>query len=181
MESSLKGQLLLASSLLVDPNFIKTVILMVQHDENGAVGLVLNRPLQMTIAEAFKQISEESYPIEGMLHQGGPCEGPLMVLHTQADAGESQVLDSVFLTTEKSKIEWLMNNNQGPILFFVGYSGWGAGQLEREMESGSWLTMPADAATIFSEDEQQWSKLTTRLTLGRWIDPNQMPEDPSMN
>src|SRR5205814_2997514 len=81
---SLQGQLLIASPKLFDPNFFRSVVLLVQHTENGALGLILNHPLEMTIANAWEQVSEMPCEATGVLHQGGPCDGPLMVLHTEA-------------------------------------------------------------------------------------------------
>src|ERR1700720_344277 len=83
---SFQGQLLLASSRLADPNFARAVVLMVSHGEEGSLGLVLNRPLEMTVKEACEQVLETTCEIDDALHQGGPCEGPLMVLHTQMPA-----------------------------------------------------------------------------------------------
>src|SRR5690348_8195431 len=97
---SLAGKLLIASSGLMDPNFVQTVILMVQHDENGALGLVLNRPLQTTVKEACEQALETECEVEGYLYQGGPCEGPLMVLSGVETAGQIQVTEGVHFTTE---------------------------------------------------------------------------------
>ena len=92
---SLQGQLLIASPKLFDPNFFRSVILLVQHGENGALGLVLNRPLEMTIANAWEQVSEMPCEATGFLHQGGPCDGPLMVLHTDASIPEMPVIPEV--------------------------------------------------------------------------------------
>ena len=182
---SLKGHLLLAGSRLLDPNFAETVVLMVQHDDNGALGLILNRPLETSVKEVCSQVLELPCAVEGMLHQGGPCEGPLMVVHTHALGGQLEVVDGVYFTTEREQIESLLvNAADGEVRtrFFVGYAGWTPGQLEAEMQTGSWLTAPADIEQIFSEDiDAQWKKLMQRLTVGRYIDPDQMPRDPNMN
>src|SRR5437660_1340859 len=101
---SLQGQLLLASSRLPDPNFARTVILMVRHGEEGALGLVLNRPLETTVHEACSEVLETPCAAEGFLYQGGPCEGPLMALHTNADASDMDVIEGVYFTTEREKM-----------------------------------------------------------------------------
>src|SRR5580698_10070881 len=75
---SLKGQLLLASARLQDPNFLRSVVFLVQHGEEGALGLILNRPLETTVRQVCEQVSAASCAIEGQMHQGGPCEGLLM-------------------------------------------------------------------------------------------------------
>src|SRR3954462_10354655 len=104
---SLKGQLLLASTQLGDPNFSSTVILIVQHDENGVLGLILNRPTETTIQEACQQALELPCEVEGVLHQGGPCQGPLMVVHNNFGQSQIDIIDGVPFTTEREEIESL--------------------------------------------------------------------------
>jgi putative transcriptional regulator len=180
---SFQGQLLLASSRLVDPNFARAVVLMVSHDEQGSLGLVLNRPLEMTVKEACEQVLETTCDIDDCLHQGGPCEGPLMVLHTQsADLQtETEVLPGVHFTTDREKIESLLRDADITAKYFVGYSGWGPGQLEAEIEIGSWIRAAASKEQIFDSKSDQWSRLMTASTMGQNIKPEQIPDDPSMN
>ena len=180
---SLQGQLLIASPRLVDPNFAKAVVLMVQHGEEGALGLVVNRPLETSVEEICEKVLETPCAAEGMLFQGGPCEGPLMVVHTHGVRSDIAVKEGIHFSTERESIEWLLRYNEAPIKYFVGYSGWAAGQLESEMESGSWFTLPAEDEQIFgaADGEELWSKLFTAATLGKWIDPARIPDDPSMN
>ena len=178
---SLQGKLLIASSRLMDPNFVQAVILMVQHDENGALGLILNRPLKTSVKDACEEALEMPCEIEASLYQGGPCEGPLMVLHSVDTSGQIEVLDGVQFTTQREEIETLLSESGVQAKFFVGYSGWGAGQIEGEMESGSWLIADATTDIVFNDDERRWMKLLKQVTLGQWIDPKRIPEDPSVN
>lgn len=180
---SLQGKLLLASSQLLDPNFARAVILMVQHGDEGALGLVLNRDLETTIQEACAQALELPCIIEGPLHQGGPCEGPLMVLSDQSSANEIEVLDDLYFTRDRQHIESLLLKDGAATKFFVGYAGWSPGQLEAEIEAGAWLSIPADKSHVFAIESGQalWSQIMSRLTLGRWIDPGRIPEDPNLN
>lgn len=178
---SLAGQFLIASPRLVDPNFAKAVVLMVQHGDEGALGLVVNRPLETSVEEICEKVLETPCAAEGVLYQGGPCEGPLMVVHTHGSRSDIAVKDGVHFSTERDSIEWLLRYNEAPIKYFVGYSGWAAGQLENEMESGSWFTLPADEDQIFQAGEELWSKLFAAATLGKWIDPARIPDDPSLN
>jgi len=182
---SLQGQLLIASAKLVDPNFARSVIVMVQHGEEGALGLIVNRPLETTMKEVCEKALDLPCEVDGQLHQGGPCEGPLMVVHTHENVSDLEVFPGVYFTTDKSKIEWLMQHNEdAAIKFFVGYAGWAPGQLEGEIESESWLIAPADARQVLDgspSGEEQWSKLMTQLTLGKYLDPTRIPDDPSLN
>ncbi|MBC8105120.1 MAG: YqgE/AlgH family protein [Anaerolineae bacterium] len=180
---SLKGKLLLASTQLGDPNFSSTVILIVQHDENGALGLILNRPTETTIQEACSQALELRCAIDDVLYQGGPCQGPLMVVHDDINGSQIDVIDGVHFTTEREEIESLLLNTEAKMKCFVGYSGWAASQLEMEFEAGSWLTFPADADQIFNAPpgDEQYMKLIQKITIGQYIDPERIPEDPNVN
>jgi putative transcriptional regulator len=157
------------------------MVLMVQHNEQGALGLVLNRPLQITVRQACEQSLGEPCDVEGLLHQGGPCEGPLMVLHGNEMTKDADVLPGVFFTTEKSKIESLLKQQISSARYFVGYSGWTAGQLEAEMELNSWVIADAQAAYVFEDETNLWTKLMRQRLLSPWIDPAQIPDDPSVN
>jgi putative transcriptional regulator len=180
MEST-QGKLLLASPRLLDPNFSHTVVLMVQHNEQGALGLILNRPLQISVRQACEQSLGEPCEVDGMLHQGGPCEGPLMVLHANEMSKDADVLPGVFFTTEKSKIESLLKQQISSARYFVGYSGWTAGQLEAEMELDSWVIADAVPENVFGDEDNLWTRLIRQRLLGPWIDPSDMPDDPSVN
>jgi putative transcriptional regulator len=181
---SLQGHLLIASPKLLDPNFFRSVVLMVQHDEQGAMGIVLNRPLEVSIRKAWKQVSETPCAAKGYIHQGGPVDGPLIVLHTDDTFSEVEVADGVHFCTDRDSVEQIVWQAEGPMKFFVGYAGWGPGQLEDEMEEGSWLTLPASSTQIFDGGEEQWLTLMRTVTTGGLfpnINPKCIPEDPSMN
>lgn len=178
---SLAAHFLIASPKLVEANFARSVILIVQHGEEGALGLVVNRPLETTVEQICEKVLEVECEAEGVLYQGGPCEGPLMVVHADDARSDIHVKDGVHFTTDRENIEWLLAHNDGPIKYFVGYAGWAAGQLESELETGSWLTLPAEAGQIFSPGPELWSKLLATATLSKWIDPSRIPDDPSVN
>ena len=103
---------------------------MIQHNEEGALGLILNRPLEITVRQACKQSLDEECEVDEPLHQGGPCEGPLMVVHGNELEKDADVFPGVFFTTEKAKIEALLKQQVALARYFVGYAGWSAGQLE---------------------------------------------------
>jgi putative transcriptional regulator len=180
---SYQGQLLLASSRLADPNFARAVVLMVTHGDEGSLGLVLNRPLELTVKEACEQVLETDCDVEGNLYQGGPCEGPLMVLHTMPleASTDPEVVPGVHFTTDRGRIEMLLHHCDVCSRFFVGYSGWGPGQLEKEIELGSWVRAQAGKEHIFDAKPDQWSRLMTASTFGQNLRVEQMPDDPSMN
>lgn len=181
---SLQGQLLIASSKLFDPNFFRSVVLLVKHDEDGALGLILNRPLEMTIKDAWEQVADSACEIDAHLYHGGPCDGPLMVLHTNPTLSEIQVSPSLHFSTEKSSVEQLLGDGQTPIKFFVGYAGWSPGQLENEMAEGGWLLAPATLSQVFTPPDDLWDQLRRANDAPSIIDqvpPHLIPPDPTMN
>lgn len=178
---SLKGQFLIAVPKLLDPNFSGTVILMIQHDDNGALGVVMNRPLEVTVQQACEQILGTGCEAGGVLHHGGPCEAMLGAIHTEESAGEMEIIPGLYFSITKERVESLLENPIAEMKFFVGYSGWGAGQLEEEFEAGSWLAFPATAERVFGSPENLWSRLNTEANLSKWVDPERIPDDPSVN
>lgn len=183
---SLQGHFLIAAPRLSDPNFFHTVVLLVQHNEDGALGLVINRPLAATVQEVWKQVSDATCLIEAFIHQGGPCEGPLMVLHGDDElGGDLTIMPGMMLSTNKESIEQLVTEGASPTRFFVGYAGWAAGQLEHELETASWLAVPAQPEQVFDDARDDlWHQLhraATRAAQSTWIPPQLMPDDPSMN
>src|SRR5438045_3211340 len=123
MATNRRGQLLIASPRLTDPNFARSVVLLVHHDENGAMGVILNRPLDVTVKDALSQVLEANVELEQPLHVGGPCEGPLTVIHTrQSIASEGGAVDDdddethavipgVFFAAERNTIERLLEES----------------------------------------------------------------------
>ena len=181
----LQGQLLVASPQMQEANFHRTVILIVRDEEDGTMGLVLNRTLELSVEEACEKVLEIPCAVDGFVHAGGPCDGPLMVIYEGEAYGEAmgdvEVLPKIWFITSKDEIETLLADGSGRLKCFIGYAGWGSGQLKAEMEAGAWILLPATSEHIFSTDFKQWSKLMTQLTLPNEIDPKRIPDDPSTN
>ena len=177
---SRRGQLLIASPRLRDPNFFKAVVLIIKDEEDGAFGVILNRPLELTVAAACAEHIDAAEEITDPLHQGGPCEGLLTVLHNNPAGGGEEVVEGVRFCMDKEDVEWLMTHNKGSAKYFAGYSGWGKGQLDAEIDEGAWQLTPATAEHVF-EKHGDWSKLTTWLALGKAMDIERIPDDPNMN
>jgi putative transcriptional regulator len=181
---SLNGKLLIASPRLADPNFRRTVVLLVRDDDEGSLGLVLNRPMPVTVKQACEQALEVECKLDAPLYQGGPCEGPLMVLHEgDGDDDDLRVAKDLFFTTDKDKVEKLLacDGDGNRVKFFVGYSGWGQGQLAGELDEGAWVSCAATSDLVFGEVSREWSKLLTHLTYGPELPLDRIPEDPSLN
>ncbi len=186
-----RGQLLLAGTDLLDPNFAQTVTLLVEHSDQGTLGLVLNRPLATTVAEAWTASVPGGVPClhEGALYHGGPCEGPMMVLHNRADRSQIEVMAGLYFTSDAEDVTWLMAHaGEGVpainLKCFVGYAGWTGGQLESELERQSWIVTPGSPEAVFDGGEEQWFDLLQEINPTQAAilrKPGLMPPDPSVN
>jgi len=181
---SLSGQLLVASRKLRDPNFRQTVVLLLEHNDDGALGVVLNRPTDRTIRQVWEAVEFDPVDNDQPLNQGGPVPGPLIALHTDEDLAEKTVLPGLFLSMQKQTVDPLVRQHEHPYRLYTGNSGWGGGQLEGELEQGGWLTTPAERADVFAPADEVWENVTSRIALGVLIpgvDPDDLPDDPSLN
>lgn len=163
----LAGELLVATADKSDPRFDETVIYMVQHNEEGAMGLVINRPMGKLKIQGAEN---EGASGEIVLHYGGPVElGKGFVLHTDEYQTHSTTSfgDGLSLTAN-IKILHDISEGKGPrrSLVTLGYAGWAPGQLEAEIQRGGWFTIPADPELIFGEDwKTKWQRARDRRTI----------------
>jgi putative transcriptional regulator len=181
---SLAGQFLVASPHLRDPNFAHTVVLMLQHEEQGALGVVVNRPGDKTVDEVWEMIGSEPFGCDHAVHVGGPVPGPLIALHNQEAFSEKEILPDLYMSMQKDSIDLLVRRSDAKFRLFSGHAGWGGGQLENEMRVGGWLTSPADAEEVFSDPEELWKLVCGaigRRIIAPNIPPERMPKDPGLN
>jgi len=160
----LTNQFLIAMPGMDDPNFAQTVTLVCEHSEKGALGIVINKALPMTLVEVFAQLHLDcamSRITEQPVLRGGPVQTDRgFVLHTPAGRWDSSLpfSDNVHLTTSRDILDAIARG-EGPerAVVALGYAGWDAGQLEEEMARNAWLTVPADASVLFSTPiEDRW-------------------------
>ena len=159
---TLAGQLLVSMPGMTDPNFRQTVTYICEHSENGALGIVINRPIGMELGEVLQQLSLET-TADNLLSQpvlrGGPVQAERgFVLHEsprQWDA-TTEVGHSIYVTTSQDILSAVAAGT-GPdrILMALGYAGWGAGQLEEEIRQNAWLTVPATTDIVFNTPPDQ--------------------------
>ena len=178
---SLRGQLLIAGSGLWDPNFRRTVVLIGHHDDEGAVGVVLNHPLEATVEEAAPPLSSLVPPGEP-LFRGGPVQPEAAVVLADFEDPERAgvlALDSIGFLPEESDTSSLGGLRRARV--FAGYAGWSAGQLEAEMAEDSWHATAALPVDVFTEDpEGLWARAVGRLGPGFQLLAT-MPVDPTLN
>lgn len=181
-KTSRRGQLLIASATMTDPNFARSVVLLVRDEEDGGTfGLVLNRPLEISVADACGDQIDAAKQVETPLNQGGPCQGPFTALHASAQVGGEPVVEGVWFSAEQPQIESLLWHDSRPVKYMAGYAGWSPSQLDAEIDSGAWVLMPALAEHVFELRPNLWHKLSAWLTLERKIPWQSVPDDPSVN
>lgn len=179
--SDLRGQLLISGGGLLDPNFRHTVVLVGEHNAEGALGIVLNRALDVTVADAVPELASLVPPGE-ILFEGGPVQPSSPVLlasFATPEMADIPIFGSVgFLIGEMSPGA-IQNIERARI--FAGYAGWGPGQLEAEMKERSWIVDPAREEDVFtSEPDLLWSRVLERKG-DEFRQLSRMPFDPSMN
>ena len=179
---STRGQLLIAGPSLEDPNFWRTVVLVVEHNEDGALGLVLNRPSETTVGEVVPQLAELVDPAEEVL-VGGPVQpGSVIVLadFQEPEAAALIAFDGVGVMGSDAEPADLVTRVR-TARAFAGYAGWGPGQLDGEVERGDWILEPARVHDAFSTSPRElWVDVLSRKG-GSYALLARMPEDPSTN
>lgn len=175
----LTGQLLVASPRLVDPNFARTVVALLNHDEHGAMGLVINRPTEMPVSDHLPEWVDRlvSPPV---VFYGGPVEQSVAIgLRQSFDPGDGATpLPGVGMV---DLAEGEAQEARGRIRVFAGYSGWGPGQLEDEIEEESWIIVPGFAEDVFSlSPDRLWAEVLGRQG-GKIALLASMPVDPQLN
>jgi putative transcriptional regulator len=182
MAKSLAGQLLLAAPSLRDPNFIRTVVLIGAHSEDGAMGVVLNRPSTATVGQAVPQLQDVVGELEPV-YLGGPVQSNSIVFLAEfldpSPAG-LLVLGRIGFPAPDADIEELVEATTRRRVF-AGYAGWGRGQLDAEIAGGDWITHATQPEDVFSDAPQElWSMVLTRKG-GSFALIARMPLDPSVN
>jgi putative transcriptional regulator len=181
MAQSLTGQLLLASPTLQDPNFQRTVVLVGVHSEEGAMGVVLNRPSETTVNDAVPQL--EGAVDEEPVYVGGPVQpGSIILLAEFLDPAPIGLLvvGRIGFPAPETDIEQLTDATERRRVF-AGYAGWSEGQLEAELDQGDWIVHPALPEDVFTDvPTELWSTVLTRMG-GAYALIARMPRDPSVN
>ena len=177
---NLLGSLLIANGTLMDPNFRRTVVVITEHNESGAMGVVLNRPANVSVEEAAPALSSlvpSGFPI----FVGGPVQpdAAIVLAEFASFTLESKiVIGSIGMLADFDEYR---TDGVRRARIFAGYAGWGPGQLEAETEEGAWIIEDALPGDIFTDEpERLWSKVLQRKG-GEYKLLSLMPLDPSMN
>ncbi|MEJ2217723.1 MAG: YqgE/AlgH family protein [Gemmatimonadota bacterium] len=178
---SLKGQLLISGGGLFDPNFRQTVVLVGEHNAEGALGVVLNRPLDVSVADGVPLLADLVGPDEP-LFQGGPVQPNLPVLLAEvADPGLADLLVFGAVGFLTGAVPADVRPDVVRARVFAGYSGWGPGQLEAELKENAWILENATEDDVFTgAPETLWRRVLERKG-PRYATLARIPFDPTMN
>lgn len=187
MPATIRGHFLVAGPRLRDPNFFKSVVLVVEHNEEGAMGLVVNRPSAVTVVSALA--GHFDLPCaSGFVYQGGPVEQTaLFILHNSQllDPDETPIIPDLFIGSCADVFEQVVSqavmDDSIHYRIFSGCSGWGGGQLEDELSRGDWLVVKAELDNVFSENPYEvWDHLVEKVHKAHRIIPDH-PSNPEWN
>ena len=177
------GILLIADPFLKDPNFLRTVVFLCEHKEEGSFGFVLNRPFTNTIDELIPELQDHKLPV----FYGGPVQqDTIHFLHQCPEdiPGGQEILKGVYWGGDFDKmVELIRSNSLDParIRFYIGYSGWGSGQLDDELKEKSWLTVKATRKLVFHRNFEEIWKESLKLLGGDYEMMINFPIDPQLN
>lgn len=192
MTESLAGNLLVASTITDNPIVQRSVCLLVHHGEDGAIGVMLNRPLQPNPQQLLTLFADqEDQPVNrlpselaaeekpetseaaeaaapdhggGFLHFGGPLSGPVVAIHASSEHAEAETGPGIYVAAQKQHLEHLVRHRTSPYRLIVGHLGWSAEQLREEIARGYWHVLPATADVVFAGHEEMWARLIRRGT-----------------
>ena len=177
------GILLISDPFLKDPNFLRTVVFLCEHQEQGGFGFVINKPIELTLQDVVPDAEGLLIP----LSEGGPVQkDTLHFLHRRPDLieGGVEVTDQIFWSGDFAQTLALLHSGKlssKDIRFFIGYSGWGESQLQQEIEDKSWITRPAKRSLVFHPNMQEiWKEALTDLG-GEYQQMVNYPIDPQLN
>lgn len=176
------GQLLIAEPFLADPNFSRAVILLCEHGEEGSVGFVINRPTQLSLGDLLPELYTPTLGV----NQGGPVQlDTLHMLHrTPKLFGGNKIGNGVYWGGSYEALqEAVLSNSYEPVdlRLFVGYSGWSPGQLEKEVQEGSWLITDISQDILFETESKDMWKNAVKLLGREYTYLANMPLNPQMN
>ena len=181
---SLEGHLLIASSQLADPNFARSLVLLIQHGEEGAFGVVINRPTGKTLQELWREVGSAPCNSHQPVYVGGPVPGPLMSLHSRPNLMEMEVIPGVFFAAKKRHLDELVLDEEPSYKIFLNHAGWGAGQLEEELRQGAWHPLAATVEHVFSTADDLWDAVFRQISgslLKSILNLKDLPADPRIN
>ncbi|UGY91692.1 YqgE/AlgH family protein [Streptomyces gobiensis] len=182
--SSLAGRLLVATPALADPNFDRAVVLLLDHDEEGSLGVVLNRPTPVDVGDILEPWAELAGD-PGVIFQGGPVSldaalGVAVIPGSEGPLGWRRVHGAIGLVDLEAPPE-VLAAELGSLRIFAGYAGWGPGQLEDELSEGAWYVVESEPGDVSSPDPERLWRSVLRRQRSELAMVATYPDDPSLN
>jgi len=178
-----QGKLLISEPFSADPNFKRTVVLLASHNDEGSVGFILNRPMEVKLGQIIEEFDKSKFPI----WDGGPVQrDSLFYIHTLGDAipDSIQIAGDMYWSGNFETVKALIKGNkiaENEIRLFIGYSGWSAGQLLNEIKQNAWLVAPASIDGVMRNDSaKMWKEVLKSMGKEYGIIAN-FPENPMWN
>lgn len=194
---SLRGYFLISESNMNDPNFYRTVVLIIEHNQEGAFGLVVNRKSRLSLSDVIPELRDSHSAQNSALYIGGPVQqeflfavhGEMPENHIPSDASSIITNRVIFEPAfsfvksfyDDSFLDQIPVDDHPGINLYLGYSGWAAGQLEAEMKSGSWIFHPANSRIVFNPNPQQGWKQALKEKGGIYKVFAESDQQPSLN
>ncbi len=177
------GKILISEPFMLDPNFRRSVIFIVEHGEEGTVGFVLNQETEVAIHDVIRK-----FPIfDARIHIGGPVEtDTLHYIHTLGEKleGARVVAEGVYWGGDFETLKQLVERgevNESQVRFFIGYSGWSPGQLDEELQQNSWIVSGTSKENLFDKDYDDFWKETIRSLGSKYAHIANFPQNPMWN
>lgn len=165
--------------------FSKSVILLLAHSDEGAAGLMINRPTEATVSDLAQSIFQKSFQWDKPIWLGGPVSGPLVLLHQDPRLADHEVVPGVYSTVEDAKVRQGLRRRVDPSIIAINYAGWGPGQLERELSEDSWEVLEATDRMVFPQPGTDLWKVALQqvqtLKLRSLVELPEVPDDPTWN
>ncbi len=162
------GMFLVATRALDDSHFGRSVVYLLEHGDDGTLGLIVNRPGDSGLLQAVPDLADEG-ATDHVLYYGGPVGLPMIMMLARSNSaaeGMAYVVDDIYVSSDRDAMEAALatGKSASELRFYVGYSGWAGGQLEAEFDRGSWHLVPAEADAVFSGDvDGLWQRLIEKL------------------
>jgi putative transcriptional regulator len=183
----IKGRLLISEPFLGDPNFERTVVLLCEHNEEGSFGFVLNKNTEVNLKDALAEIDEVDNAEGIRLYLGGPVEqNTLHFIHRVGESieGSIRICEGIYWGGNYEQVKLMIQTGilaEADIRFFIGYSGWGVGQLQGEIEEDTWIIADTTSEMVFDTPSDKLWREVLKSMGGKYRELANYPTDPRLN